>query len=250
MAAPTTDVEIAQLALGDLGTTVALSATAITAPATKEEREVSRWFEHTRRTLLARAPWAFSNTREDLTEIDPDDWAIATTYGASTGGSSNVVLYDLDIYVSLQAANTGHQPDESPTWWKKLTRDEWEFIYDLPSDYLVAEYIYPRRPRIPYELGKYPTGGTVLFTNEDEAVLQYRSLVTDVDSYPSLFVDAFHWTLAENLFVPLKVSIKERPRIQMAAKIARGEALSVLLKEKEQDDDDDSNDSAFLRVRG
>lgn len=57
-------------------------------------------------------------TASNVVETAPTAYAGGTTYAAgvsvSVAGSANA----LAVYVSLQAANTGHTPASSPTWWK------------------------------------------------------------------------------------------------------------------------------------
>lgn len=48
-------------------------------------------------------------------ENDCPAYAPATTYAADVR-----VIHGHAVYQSLQAANTGHQPDVSPTWWVKV----------------------------------------------------------------------------------------------------------------------------------
>ncbi len=47
---------------------------------------------------------------------DPRNW-IGTYAGGTTYALCDVVYYSNSSYVSIQAANTGHQPDISSTWW-------------------------------------------------------------------------------------------------------------------------------------
>jgi hypothetical protein len=47
---------------------------------------------------------------------DPRVWS-GTYAGGTTYALCNVVYYSSSAYVSIQAANTGHQPDTSTTWW-------------------------------------------------------------------------------------------------------------------------------------
>lgn len=57
----------------------------------------------------------FSN----IPENDYPAWSSATTYGVDVSGSNSVV-YNHVKYASLQASNTNHQPDTSPTWWSVI----------------------------------------------------------------------------------------------------------------------------------
>jgi len=55
----------------------------------------------------------------NIPENDFPVWSGATTYGIDVSGS-NSVIYKHVKYASLQASNTNHQPDISPTWWSVI----------------------------------------------------------------------------------------------------------------------------------
>lgn len=48
------------------------------------------------------------------------DWNVGTTYGIAASAPDWVRYTDGKIYASIQAANTGHQPDTSPLWWTEV----------------------------------------------------------------------------------------------------------------------------------
>lgn len=58
-------------------------------------------------------------------------WAVGTTYGA---GESHRVIDDNKIWQSLQAANTGHKPADSPTWWEVVSATNPWRMFDLSSN--------------------------------------------------------------------------------------------------------------------
>ena len=53
------------------------------------------------------------------------DWASGTTYAAD-----DTAIYGNWIYTSLQAANTGNQPDTSPTWWSQTAPSNTWAMFD------------------------------------------------------------------------------------------------------------------------
>lgn len=55
----------------------------------------------------------------NIPENDFPLWSNSSTYGVDVAGS-NSVIYNHVKYASLQASNTGHQPDISPTWWSVI----------------------------------------------------------------------------------------------------------------------------------
>ena len=58
-------------------------------------------------------------TSSTVAETDHADYNGATTY--ALGDRVIVTTADHSIYESLQAANTGHDPATSPTWWLKIS---------------------------------------------------------------------------------------------------------------------------------
>jgi len=60
------------------------------------------------------------------TVVDPNpDWLSGTTYALGAK-----VHYGTKVYESLQASNTNHQPDTSPTWWISLGADNQHAAFD------------------------------------------------------------------------------------------------------------------------
>lgn len=61
-------------------------------------------------------------TAATLPEAPAALWSSATTY--TLGGKASLAVGGnaFDVYESLQAGNTNHSPDVSPTWWKLLGR--------------------------------------------------------------------------------------------------------------------------------
>jgi len=67
-----------------------------------------------------------------------DPMLISTTatevYSAYSAGTTydvgNRIIYNNKIYESLQAANTGHTPDTSPTWWLFVQPDNKHAMFD------------------------------------------------------------------------------------------------------------------------
>lgn len=67
-------------------------------------------------------------------------WILLLGYAAGTTYASGAwVYYGTTYYRSLQAANVGHQPDVSPTWWEELDPTP----YSLLHEYLEQVPGYP-----------------------------------------------------------------------------------------------------------
>lgn len=56
----------------------------------------------------------------NIPENDFPAWNSATAYAIESGSGANSVVYKHVKYASLQASNTNHQPDTSPTWWSVI----------------------------------------------------------------------------------------------------------------------------------
>ncbi len=111
--------------------------------------------------IVAPANYAWDTYRADsqgvLTKVwhftapvpEEPAWATTTTYAANA-----IVLYNSVTYTSLQAANVGHQPDTSPTWWSVLAVDaiSMQTIYasqnavSVPPGYLLGTIGVPGPP--------------------------------------------------------------------------------------------------------
>ncbi len=89
---------------------------------------------------------------------------------------------------------TSSEDDDHPT-------EEWAFQYQLPSDCLRFRKIQSgirndvRASRIPYR-ESYGDSGTVIFTDQADAVAEYTIRVEDVLRYPPDFVMAYSRLLA------------------------------------------------------
>lgn len=72
-----------------------------------------------------------------ISEVDIDDWVVGTTYALD-----DIVEYDGITYISLQATNTGNQPDTSPLWWD-VVGVEGSFIVSNVNSATQFEYEAP-----------------------------------------------------------------------------------------------------------
>lgn len=98
------------------------------------------------------------------------------------------------------------------------TRDGWQYVYDVPADFLAARYIYAgiRNPasdeRIPFALEDDVNNELVLLTDAEDAVLVYTYRCTSPGLWSPLFVDALAWRLASDLALALSV----KPQVGLA----------------------------------
>lgn len=90
-----------------------------------------------------------------------------------------------------------------------LTSDSfnWSFAYSVPSDCLKVISILPPDGGSEDDSQEYEIesgdSSNIILTNQEDAVIKYIQLVTDIRFYSSLAVDALSWLLASYLAGPL-----------------------------------------------
>lgn len=130
---------------------------------------------------------------------------------------------------------------------------EWDFSYQQPSDCLKPRRILsgirndPRDSRVPYRLAQ-SDAGNVIFTDKEDAELEYTLRVEDVTYYPPDFVLALSYRLA-GLIAPRitggdNFQIGERAKNEYKAEISSAARTSLNEEQVEQDPD-----SEFIRAR-
>ncbi len=100
------------------------------------------------------------------------------------------------------------------------TADEWDYVYDYPTDCLHADYIVPpggtgnvstggitlrsmEFDPIPFKVILDTTGSKAIGTNYEDAILSYTKYVTSVLLFDPPFKEALCWKLAADLALPL-----------------------------------------------
>ena len=84
----------------------------------------------------------------------------------------------------------------------------WAFAYAMPSGCLKVLAIkhsedYALTEGAEYEIGANDSGTMLIYTNQEDANLEYIALTTDTSKFTPLFVDALSWLLASYLAGPL-----------------------------------------------
>lgn len=117
---------------------------------------------------------------------------------------------------------------------------DWTFAYRYPSDCLFVRRIVTENGRNdtappPYRIGR-DTQGKLLYTNEEDAQIEYTFDVTDCDEFDSLFVSALAWKLAASLAPSLsRINKMAEQAMQMYAvdlSIAQARALNEQQQEQ------------------
>jgi hypothetical protein len=165
-------------------------------------------YDHCRDEVLERFRWKFAERQALLSALGGAAWSSSSTYAAE-----DTVTYAGVVYFSLQAANLNHQPDTSGTFWRKVSRDPWSYVYELPDDCVSPREIfyssaYPRDFETPpYDLVSDASLGTLLVTNLTNADLRYTARVDNPKAYPPGFSNS----LANRLSAELAGSVKGDP---------------------------------------
>jgi len=130
-------------------------------------------------------------TIEDLdTSTDAEAKAVREYYDTSL----DAVLSDFPWHFATVFIELG-LVEEDPT-------SEWAFSYQKPSDCVMARRIFSgnrndtRQSRVSFRVAR-GTSGDVIFTDMEDACLEYTKRETDVARYPADFVLALSYKLAE-----------------------------------------------------
>lgn len=150
-------------------------------------------------------------------------------------------------------------------WWQFATkratlaltseeRSGWAYIYALPSDCVVARYIWAgARSRakdelIPFSLELSDAGTSrVLCTDEAEAELIYTADIGTPALFSSKFQDALAWSLAAELTLSLTVKPQLASQALQMAAISLRDAIA---SDRAQAEPDTQPDAEHLRARG
>jgi len=184
--------------------------------------QAKRHYDPTLNSLLRSHPWQFASMWADL--VRPT----ILTSGTSTGTNSATTLNDtgqawtVNVYAGCWlwvtdgtgegqirriVSNTATQittDDDSkvtPTTagyevWKYPSAYQWDYQYQLPSDFLRLEKADPSDERFEVE-------GAYLKTDSDTMSIRYVRLITDPTLFDALFVEAMTVALAAKLVMPL-----------------------------------------------
>jgi len=157
-------------------------------------------YEQTRNALLRSHLWRFASVRIKLVSA----WVTATVYTTDQYVSNDSVWY------KCATAHTSAAATEPPhANWTTLSAsaytpdsDEWDYIWDLPADFLRFKSIYESRFS-DENLRYYALEEKRILTNEDSIEIRYIKKVTDVTKFDPLFTEVLTWLLADKMIGPL-----------------------------------------------
>lgn len=131
--------------------------------------------------------------------------------------------------------------------------DEWGFAYQYPSDCLQMRRLLggvrneARQDRVPYLLGRGDSG-RVIYTDLDDAVAEYTSVVEDTTQFDALFAQAVAFKLAYYIAPrlsagdPYKLGTRAYQLYQQTMEQAASDAAN-------EEQVEDVPDSEFIRAR-
>lgn len=250
-----TPVQLANLALLKIGVSKGIEALD---DATREAWTTAQVFDHTLRATLRLVPWPFATKYADLTltqgeawdDAPVQEWAAAQVYNVR-----HVVTHDDVVYYCILAHTAAETTNEPPnaTYWSEDVPDrppngDWLWAYRYPVDCIFARRLV--RPGAAgygrlfhdsppsFRQGR-DSNGLILYSNTQDAELEYTTIDCDNLWADDLFIDAFTWQLAAKLAPSLsrieKLSMTALQMYQMSVNIAATVAAQEQQQEKPGD---------------
>lgn len=206
MALPTTELEIDNMSLGRIGAKRITQAQLDASPITNvNAQHCDLHYEQSRDALQRSHWWRFARDRINLVSA----WATAIVYTTDQYVSND------DVWYKCLTAHTSGALDDEPgvgavagTYWTTLTTvdytpdSEWDFMWDLPSDYLRFRSIFEETDSTSRSR-RHAIEGQVLLTNLSEVSLLYIKQVTNVSEFDPLYTEVLVLQLALKLVPPI-----------------------------------------------
>ena len=163
------EIDICNIALSHLGDTATVSS--IDPPEGSAQAELcARFYPVARDSLLEMHPWGFSVRRAQLALLSSSVSSWSYCYAVPADAINLIAVLSSDA-----------------------TND-----YSTASPLGIGQYT----PQ-PFVNETDDSGASVIYTNQDDAVLRYAALVTDTTKFSPLFVNALSWHLASFLAGPI-----------------------------------------------
>lgn len=145
------------------------------------------------KTEIANIALAHLGVGKEIANLDTENSAEANTIRRFYETARDEVLRDFNWSFTTKFATLA-EIEEDPT-------DEWSYSYRYPSDCLKLRRILSgtrndsRQSRVPYKLGQ-DSEGLLLYTDMEDAEIEYTVRVEDTSLYPADFTMAFSYKLA------------------------------------------------------
>jgi len=145
-----------------------------------------------------------------------------------------ITHYDLALEVTLKAHRWPFaQRVVALATISGFTSDVWTYAYRAPSDFLAAHTINRTEANVQGE--RFQVGGdasgAIIYTNAEDAVLDYTARVTQPGLYPADFVEALAYQLAIRVAQPLSAEENLRQVARDGYRHAITEAMTTAANE-------------------
>lgn len=245
-----TAIELLNLALLKIGVSQGIAALD---EASREAYTGALVFDHRLRKTLRAFPWPFATkyadlylTRGPFWDADPSVLILVQAWSASQAYLAGDVVRVASINYYCILAHTNFTPVNA-TYWSTAEADapayangDWKYAYRQPTDCLFARRLVDDAvgrafAPLPIEFRKgADTTGLLLFTDREDANLEYTFIDCDALWADDLFIEAFTWDLAAALAPSLsrnKVTAEECLKFFL---LTLDHAAAVAMKEGQQ----------------
>lgn len=122
--------------------------------------------------------------------------------------------------------------------------DDWAYSYRYPDDCVFARRLVTTRGRTdpnppPFKAGSDETA-RLIYTNEEDAVLEYTKRITDTDLFPAVFAMAVSWYLASLLAPGIAKDKKQAGNCLQIYMVMKSTASAQQLNEQQQSPEPES----------
>jgi len=121
--------------------------------------------------------------------------------------------------------------------------DQWGYAYRYPTDCLFVRRIATEAGRLVADPPEFAIGndsaGRLIFTDQQDATIEYTARMEDPTRYDPAFVDALVWKIADAVAMPLSVSDGLRARADQMYRVAISEAKAIAANERRRGADPD-----------
>lgn len=200
MALPTEKLDVCNMSLNRMGET-AITAAQLLDDEDPRAQACNHHYEQNRDALQRSHWWRFARARIELVST----WATATVYTTDQYVSND------DVWYKCLLAHTSGALDDEPgtgaveaTYWTTLTAvdytpdSEWDYMWDLPSDFLRFRSIY-EEDGTTSKTRRRALEGQKLLTNLSGINLLYIKRIEDVAKFDPLYTEVFVLQLALKL---------------------------------------------------
>lgn len=240
-----TAIQVTNLALLKIGVSKGIAALD---EASREAWTALQVYDHVLRATLRRFPWPFATKYLPLTLVQGPAWTDASVQAWSIDQKyavNAVVTHSATIYYCILGHSAPHEPPDA-TYWSTTAPErangDWDYAYRSPSDCIFARRLVPPGGRgrvfnetpIPYREGR-DSNGLLIYSNAQDAELEYTTIDCVNLWVDDLFLDAFTWRLAASLAPSLSKIEKMEQKCLAMFEMTIATAATVGAQEQQQE---------------